>query len=1399
MECRLYNWKRFWCPPDATLTLTAEGYLWDLDSEWYPVGGKDVVPFETIAHVPCLGLLGEPGMGKSREMQAEFDALVSRTGEARDVALWFDLANYTTDGWLCKDIFENPDLRAWAAGTHHLHLFLDSLDEGRLSVRSMATLLPTEFEKLRPHLDRLSLRVACRTAEWPSGFEAKLKDLWAEDRVKTYELCPLREEDVKEAASANRLDVESFLDDVRVREAGPLAAKPITLEFLLGIRRSGADFPASRRELYAQGCRILCEEHSVSRRDSGRLRELSAGHRFAVAARLAALTVFANRAAIWTGPEDGSMPESDIELNRTCGGNEEAEGETVDVTEVSVRDTLNTGLFSSRGSNRMGWAHQSYAEFLAAWYLVHRQTPERQMMSLIVHPVAPDGKLAPQLYETAAWMASLSPDVWENVSQADPQVLLRGDLASARSEQKEQLTAAILQRFENEKLMDTREGIRQGYAKLAHPGLADQLRPYILDRERGWLVRRVAIDIAEACEVRSLQDELLQLALDSGDDYHTRVNAAHAVGRIGDDETKRRMLPLAYGECGDDPDDELKGCALSALWPHALPTEEVFTLLTSPRNPSLLGAYESFIHHMGQNLTESDLPAALGWVEQHPDWGLIYPFRRLVDDIVATAWDHLDSPAILSSFAQTVAASLKKNHCVVTCHGSEAFAEKVRDDPDRRHNLIAAMLPLLDESDARMLALTPHGEVALVSRDDLAWLIERLDRAASECEIRVISELVKWVFIPTDPTQSNLVHVAAGDHAALREKVRTWFDAIRLDSPEFEERYRDYMKREERRSTAQERKRSRLDPDALIAEFARKLEAGDPDGWWQLNLAIAMDRGGDTKVFEPDLTALPGWQQAVVVLGEDRILEHAHAYLLTRDPEPDIWLGQSMLYYPAVAGLWALVLLMRRAPDRLRTLPSDVWRKWAAITIAYPGDDAKVLQDIVALAYRAAPEEVRHALTKEIERENARKDGHVSVIRRAAKCWDETLGRAVLKMIRELDLKTSCLTDLLAEMLERRVSGASALAESFLAPPVLVSRDERSRAVAAAIALVVHATDGGWDVIWPVMQTDKRFGKAVISQIAGSYTLRESRPERRLCDGQLADLYVWMSREYSHGEDPNMRQAHAVGLREEIARWRDSLLTELKGRGTFSSYAEVERIGRELPEVEFLKWHALEAQEVTYRNEWKAPAVAHVMSLVRSNEVRLVRNGDELTTLLLESLRRLEAKLQGEVAAATDLWDEKPRWRPKGEERLSDYIVRHLREDLAERGIVANREVKITRGRTDIHVDAVALPGGDGYATASAVIEVKGCWNTDLDTAMKEQLVDHYLAGGGRSHGIYVVGWFMCSRWDDDDYRKSNASKHESIQAMMASLHKQAAELSVGGISVRAVVLDASLPEPRRQ
>jgi hypothetical protein len=199
-----------------------------------------------------------------------------------------------------------------------------------------------------------------------------------------------------------------------------------------------------------------------------------------------------------------------------------------------------------------------------------------------------------------------------------------------------------------------------------------------------------------------------------------------------------------------------------------------------------------------------------------------------------------------------------------------------------------------------------------------------------------------------------------------------------------------------------------------------------------------------------------------------------------------------------------------------------------------------------------------------------------------------------------------------------------------------------------------------------------------------------------------------------------------------------------------------------------------------------------------SQRGRLVQSPEDLCEMLMESLQKYEAELHGEQTPVRFLWDRQAdkSMRPVDENTLSDHVKQFLKRELADSGIVLNREVEVGRApgapvgtRTDIKIDAVRHgEKGEAYDAIVAVIETKGCWNPDLLNAIKTQLRDDYLRRLGAPLGIYLVGWFDKATWDETDNRKKRAPSWNLDEARR-HLDEKAAELANGYI-IRAVVLD---------
>ena len=218
---------------------------------------------------------------------------------------------------------------------------------------------------------------------------------------------------------------------------------------------------------------------------------------------------------------------------------------------------------------------------------------------------------------------------------------------------------------------------------------------------------------------------------------------------------------------------------------------------------------------------------------------------------------------------------------------------------------------------------------------------------------------------------------------------------------------------------------------------------------------------------------------------------------------------------------------------------------------------------------------------------------------------------------------------------------------------------------------------------------------------------------------------------------------------------------------------------------------------------WSPLTTKEIFALTDRPSARLVTSAADLLEILVDALAKFVTELHGAQTPVRDLWDRQGStqiYRPIDENGLSDVIARYLGQELGGTGIFANREVEVMRRpgapvgqRTDILVNTVRR-GLDGqpFDPITAVIEVKGCWNSELFTALQDQLVRDYMVRLGAPVGIYLVGWFDNAQWDNTDYKRGQVPK-ATITDVQVQLDLQAAA-APEEFQVRAVVLDIRAP-----
>lgn len=334
-----------------------------------------------------------------------------------------------------------------------------------LRVETVANLLSSRLGHYP--VDRLWLRIACRTAVWAQlrSLEGALVMLWNQEQLGVFELLPLRRKDVEVAATASGIQPETFLSELISRKAVPFAIKPLTLHFLLKKFQQDRRLPDQIEDIYLEGCRSLCTEVNPSRVGTRRMGKLTPDQRLAVAGRLATLMLFTGRTAISQGTPADQI-DGDLLIQEALGGSEEENRQIVEITPDAIRETLDTGLFTARGPSRLGWAHQTYAEFLAARYVISHGFDTAQKISLVTHPGYSSRLVIPQLVQTTVCLVNMNLSLFDELIHDSPHVLLRSEASAWDSRQKSALTAAFLKLIAELKLTDSGSELWRSFSKL---------------------------------------------------------------------------------------------------------------------------------------------------------------------------------------------------------------------------------------------------------------------------------------------------------------------------------------------------------------------------------------------------------------------------------------------------------------------------------------------------------------------------------------------------------------------------------------------------------------------------------------------------------------------------------------------------------------------------------------------------------------------------------------------------------------------------------------------------------------------------------------------------------------------------------------------------------------------
>ena len=546
------------------------------------------VSLSSYAKAAAYVLIAEPGVGKTTAFEAE---AASQEGKCVTVR------NFLT--------FDNKP--EW----HGTTLFLDGLDESRAGTEDGRTPL----DDIRKKLDRLGcppFRLSCRWADWIAATDKEaLKDVSPDGTVTVIRLDDLSEQNIKDILAKNHgvKDPADFIEAARKRGVDRLLTNPQNLD-MLAKSVSGGKWPDSRKETFYQACRMLVSEPNREHR-AANPSSVDIDPLIEAAGRLCAAQLLSGSAG-YTLPDraeaDGDYP-SFTEVYGEVGGD-------------TARNVLGTRLFVGESEGKLRPAHRQVAEFLAAKYvsgLLDAGLPLGRILALIT---GFDGELVPSFRNFASWLAVHNKQSRQRLSQLNPSGLIYAADQQTYSVDEKRDIVRNLRRESYWNPWLTRSVSRvSGIGAIVSQDLEETFREILTDGERELQHQSYVMHLMQMLEdgesLPALSDVLEQMVRESIWTQSVRCSALdvltayHARGHIGAESLTEMLAKIEDGSL-DDPQDELLGILLKALYPTVLSIGEVQPYLRDPKLVSMTGEYTKFwTEHVPKESTPEQLAELL--------------------------------------------------------------------------------------------------------------------------------------------------------------------------------------------------------------------------------------------------------------------------------------------------------------------------------------------------------------------------------------------------------------------------------------------------------------------------------------------------------------------------------------------------------------------------------------------------------------------------------------------------------------------------------------------------------------------------------------------------------------------------------------------------------------------
>lgn len=1364
MELQIqYNWQRLWIPL---------GYKYSLDSKGFPdynfydfhAGqiNTEAKTLKDLENFKCLILIGDPGIGKSTEI-----TLINHAENS--ITLKYYLKDYASTAELFEVLSNNLDKKINFEG--RLFLYFDGLDEGLLNIRNLHDSLINKLKSIKnkePDLfDKINLRVSCRSVVWSEISESltpTLRSIFSDDKVKLVELAPLRKKDIILSVEQHKLSSNDFLtlicdNNLQSFCSDPQSLNSVIESYKLGRIKSGIQKVELFETLVKQKCIELNSKHK-------REKSLTPEQRLNIAARIAAYCILSNKNSIWIDEDSNSAQNYDLILDEIIGDNFKVDQNKYLLNNKrDLREVIDTSLFSIGNHNsRYHFKHRGEQEFLAAWHISRLKLVKNQITQILTSPYD-NSRGIPQLQEVIIWLATINKNIFDLMVDKNPLILIRCERELDISERKKILKSLILN-AKSFGIVDSYDDERF-YSRLKFDGIEKTLKPYLNERSNIFLLR-ICLHLAKACSIKSLQSELLRVLHNSYNSTYIRRQAIEVLAKYKDVSIMKELVKYAKDEIQSDIDDEIKGAALIALYPGELSIQEVLESLTPVKRNNLYGAYRGFLDTLSDIIPDHDLVIAIKFISNWKHDLLVNqnrPLEELKIKIIERGYTKIDTGDTLKSIVKCIKVLLR-DHVTFS----------VPTDLITRRRILQA---LINNWDSELFITTLiKGRQALIDPSDWNWLIDQLEDT-QEYNVKTLWVKILRLIVDLNDAKKTIQFFEIAYQFKEITEVKSLFNPVQLNSNDAKTLKDLYQRPNVKVSSVQDVDYEVNFVSGKIREVFDNLDKGQTIEWWRLLHYLG---GGND--FEFSLKQKKYW----LLFGEpamDKIIRYAESYLTEYSPRIEYDKRE-------LSGYSAILFLKKERSDFFNALPDSFWTRWLDVVIYCSLNDNKneLDDDQKEILKRCQSVNSMHfekSLLHQIELFLNKKS--VFFLSKIEFIIDRTIGEELIRLLVNLKMEDS---DYLLNIVFNKclpIAKEFALGEVRTFYESRLATERIDIAINCGSKLLEYLEGTEWDEYWQYFIGNQELAKRIFLNYVSGIGRRPNL--QHLNARQKGDIFRWLYVNFPKSNDPIHQTVYSPSSRDWVVDYRSELIGSIIQEGSLESVKALKRLMFYFPKDDDIKWWFTRALEFMRRNTWEPISPIQMRIMFNGNEVRVVRSPSELTSIVIESLERLERKLQGKNPTSFFLWNNNEmRYVPKDENSLSDFVKMHLEYDLVGRKIIVNREVEIKRGsgrikgaRTDLLIQA--FNSSKNESSISLVIETKKCTHQDVFKAIKDQLKDRYLSHYKASAGIYLVGWYYC------DYLRS--PKNLTKQKFSKKLQKIAVSLCDDDVELTSLTINCGI------